>query len=58
MWICDVDAVHSDAMKIKETREYLVIRGVFWRHIGAIFLPKNTEGRCGFVMLMLYILTR
>ena len=40
MWIYDVDVVHSDAMKIKETREYLVIKGVVWGPLGALVGPS------------------
>ena len=46
MWIYGVDVVNYEAMKIKETLEYHVIRVFCWRHIGAIILPKSTEGRC------------
>ena len=45
MWICDVDVVHSDAMKNQRNPMVSGDQGVFWRHIGAFFLSKNTERR-------------
>ena len=44
--------------QIKEHRSNLVIWGLFWRHIRAFFLSKNTERRHRFMMLRLYNLMR
>ena len=55
MRICDVDVVNSDAIKNQRNPRVSCDRGLFRRRIWAIFLPKSTDVRCGFVLLMLYI---